>query len=195
MAGNHCAALSGPLPVVAVTVTVGGGSPDLHPAVTPGPGAASAASCRPCAPCRTPPPSGGLISPTTTCAAPSLSCRPQVCWPQHPPSEPCPCAPGPQFGADSVCRVAPQTLELRPAETRTVVRCLCIHQTGLPRRRVSCCCAAGLSLLNGLLTYDATRRMTVAGALEHEYFRVSETGAAAGCCCVEARQFCMCGSC
>lgn len=31
--------------------------------------------------------------------------------------------------------------------------------------------AAGLSLLNGLLTYDATRRMTVAEALEHEYFR------------------------
>lgn len=89
------------------------------------------------------------------------------------PSEPCPWCP--QFGAaDSVCRVAVQTLELRPAKRpRTLVRFGCIHQTGLPRRCVSCCCAAGLSLLNGLLTYDATRRMTVAEALEHEYFRVS----------------------
>jgi serine/threonine protein kinase len=31
---------------------------------------------------------------------------------------------------------------------------------------------AGLRLLNGLLTYDAGKRMTAAEALEHEYFRV-----------------------
>lgn len=32
---------------------------------------------------------------------------------------------------------------------------------------------AGLSLLNGLLTYDANKRMTAAEALEHQYFKVS----------------------
>ena len=32
---------------------------------------------------------------------------------------------------------------------------------------------AGLHLLNGLLTYDASKRMTPAEALEHDYFKVS----------------------
>lgn len=31
---------------------------------------------------------------------------------------------------------------------------------------------SGLHLLNGLLTYDASKRMSAAEALEHEYFRV-----------------------
>jgi cyclin-dependent kinase 10 len=31
---------------------------------------------------------------------------------------------------------------------------------------------AGLALLNGLLTYDANKRMTAAEALEHAYFKV-----------------------